>query len=165
MNRMNQAEGKNTPTTKEKNLMKRSTVEVVPMLEEHLDHCSPSIVSETADGKNSNGARDLASMSVDELWAVRESIDAVLTAKISAELTELGRQLDRLCPRENNNGRHLSGKRSKATPQKNRSYRPVVPKYQNPSRPLEIWSGRGRRPLWLKEQIVSGKPLEAFSIA
>jgi DNA-binding protein H-NS len=142
--------------------MTHSSVGVVPILEE-LDHCSPSIVGETTDGKNSNSARDLASMSVDELWALRESIDAVLTTKISAELTELGRQLDRLCPREINNARH-SGKRSKATLRKNRSHRPRVAKYQNPSRPLETWSGRGRRPLWLKDQIVSGKPLEDFSI-
>jgi DNA-binding protein H-NS len=151
--------------TKERKLMKRSSVGVVSMLEEDLDHCSPSIVSETADGKNSNAARDLVSMSVDELWALRESIDTVLTAKINAELNDLGRQLDRLSPKNSRNGRHSSGKCSKATLQKNRPQRPAVPKYQNPSRPLETWSGRGRRPLWLKQQIVSGKPLEDFSIA
>ncbi len=135
------------------------------MLEEQLDHSSPSIVSETTDGKNSTGARDLVSMSVDELWALRESIDAVLTSKISAELTELRRQLDRLSPGETNPGRPSSRKRLKTGPRKNQSSLPAVPKYQNPLRPGQTWSGRGRRPLWLKEQMVSGKSLEDFSIA
>jgi DNA-binding protein H-NS len=158
------AEGQSNATTKRDNAMTCNSAGVVPMLEEHLDQSSPSIVSETADGNNSTGARDLASMSVDELWALRESIDAILTAKISAELTELRRQLDRLSPGETDTGRHSSRKRLKARLRKNRPSLPVVPKYQNPLRPRQTWSGRGRRPLWLKEQMVSGKPLEDFSI-
>ena len=53
---------------------------------ENLDLCSPSIVSETAYGKSSMAARDLASMSVDELWTLGETIDAILADKISTEL-------------------------------------------------------------------------------
>jgi hypothetical protein len=53
---------------------------------ENIDLCSRSIVSESADGKSSMAARDLASMSVDELWTLRETIDAILADKISTEL-------------------------------------------------------------------------------
>lgn len=130
---------------------------------ENLDLCSPSIVSETVDGKSSIGARDLASVSVDELWALREKIDSILADKISAELQELGRQLDRLSPRDKT-AHHAIRKRSKAAAQKHQSSRPVLPKYQNPMRPIETWSGRGRRPRWLKEQLIMGKPLEDFSV-
>jgi DNA-binding protein H-NS len=135
----------------------------VPVLEklENMGVCSPSIVSETADSKI--GARDLVSMSVDELWALREKIDAILADKISAELQALGRQLDRLSPR-NKAARHAPYKRLKVAAQKHQSSRPVLPKYQNPMRPFETWSGRGRRPLWLKEQLTMGKPLEDFSV-
>jgi DNA-binding protein H-NS len=135
----------------------------VPVLEklENLDLCSPSIVSETAYGKSSMAARDLASMSVDELWTLRETINAILADKISTELNELSRQLDRLSPRDRAG---KFPKRSKAVGLKHPSSRPVLPKYQNPVRPFEIWSGRGRRPLWLKEQLVTGKLLEDFRL-
>jgi DNA-binding protein H-NS len=135
----------------------------VPVLEklEDLDLCSPSIVSETADGKSSMAARNLASMSVDELWTLRETIDAILADKISTELNELSRQLDRLSPRDK---AAKFPERSKAVALKHPSSRPVLPKYQNPVRPFEIWSGRGRRPLWLKEQLVAGRLLEDFRL-
>jgi DNA-binding protein H-NS len=129
---------------------------------ENLDRCSPSIVGETANGKSSIGACDLASMSVDELWTFRENIDMILAAKISAELDDLNRQLDRLSPKATSD-QGSSRKRSKAI-QKLR-YGSVLAKYQNPKRPFETWAGRGRRPHWLKEQLISGKPLEDFRIA
>lgn len=131
---------------------------------ENPDHCSPSIVSETAEGKSSISARDLASMSVDELWTLRENIDAILAAKISAELDDLSRQLARLSPKDQVY-EHSSLKRMKATLKKHRSDRAALRKYQNPMSPSETWEGRGRRPLWLKEQLVSGKPLEDFRVA
>jgi DNA-binding protein H-NS len=129
---------------------------------ENFNLRSPSIVNEAADGKNSIGVRDLASMSVDELWTFREAIDAILAAKISTELNELSRQLDRLSPRDQAPKR-VPAKRSKAAARK--SSRSVLPKYQNPERPFQTWSGRGRRPRWLSEQLNIGKLLEDFSVA
>jgi DNA-binding protein H-NS len=148
------------PETKAK-YHERVVAGVVPVLEklEDLDLCSSSIVDETADGRTSMAARDLASMSVDELWALRETIDAILADKISTELNELSRQLDRLSPRDK---AVKFPKRSKAVARQHPSSRPVLPKFQNPMRPFEIWSGRGRRPLWLKEQLVTGRLLEDF---
>jgi DNA-binding protein H-NS len=137
---------------------------VVLVLEKlvNIDGCNPSIVDGTAGGKNSIGA-DLVSMSVDELWALRESIDAALTDKISTELNELRKQLDRLSPRDHANKRAFA-KRSKTAAREHPPSRPVLPKYQNPARPFETWSGRGRRPLWLREQLTMGKPIEDFSV-
>ena len=131
---------------------------------DNLNHRSPSIVNEAADGNNPIGARDLASMSVDELWSFREAIDAILAAKIRTELNELSRQLDRLSPRDKA-AKRLTAKRSKAAARKYPSSRPVLLKYQNPERLFETWSGRGRRPLWLNEQLNIGKVLEDFSVA
>jgi len=128
---------------------------------DNLNHRSPSIVNEAADGNNPIGARDLASMSVDELWSFREAIDAILAAKIRTELNELSRQLDRLSPRDKA-AKRLTAKRSKAAA---RNYPTSRPKYQNPERPFETWSGRGRRPYWLNEQLNIGKLLEEFSAA
>ena len=39
-----------------------------------------------------------------------------------------------------------------------------IPKYRHPENPEVTWSGRGRKPAWLAEEIAAGKKLEDFSI-
>jgi hypothetical protein len=68
------------------------------VLYENWTHRSPSIVAENSN-TGLKSAIDFASMSVDELWKYRESIDDVLKAKIAIELTELNRRLDLLNPK------------------------------------------------------------------
>ena len=99
-------------------------------------------------------AIDLASLSVDELWKYRESIDVVLKAKIAIELTELKRRLDLL----------NSNPISSTTGQKRRSYPVVQPRYCNPENPSETWTGRGNQPRWVRMQLSLGKRLEDFRI-
>ena len=41
---------------------------------------------------------------------------------------------------------------------------PAVAKYADPANPDSTWSGRGRKPKWLVEQIESGKTVEDFAI-
>jgi DNA-binding protein H-NS len=43
--------------------------------------------------------------------------------------------------------------------------RSVGVKYRNPKNADEVWSGRGRMPLWLGAQIKAGKDREDFLIA
>jgi DNA-binding protein H-NS len=118
-------------------------------------HRSPSIVAENSNaGLKLPKAIDLASLSVDELWKYRESIDVVLSAKIAVELTELKRLLDLL------NARPIST----PTGQKRRSYPVVQPKYCNPEDPSETWTGRGNQPRWVRMQLNLGKQLEDFRI-
>ena len=38
------------------------------------------------------------------------------------------------------------------------------PKYQNPDDPTQTWTGRGKRPGWLNEQLERGKTLEELEI-
>ena len=40
----------------------------------------------------------------------------------------------------------------------------VAAKYRNPDNLTETWSGRGRKPRWVKEQLASGKSLESLLI-
>ena len=49
-------------------------------------------------------------------------------------------------------------------PRARRPYPKVFPKYQNPKNPAETWSGRGKPPLWVKEQLRAGKKLDRFLI-
>jgi DNA-binding protein H-NS len=42
--------------------------------------------------------------------------------------------------------------------------RKVAPKYRNPANARETWSGRGKQPRWLAEQVKKGKKPEDFLI-
>jgi DNA-binding protein H-NS len=96
--------------------------------------------------------RDLTMMSVDELWALHERICAILSTKLDAEMHRLERRLAQL------NGRRIeNGPR--------RPHRKVHPKYRNPERPSETWSGRGRQPHSVGAQLKSGKKVDELLIA
>ena len=41
---------------------------------------------------------------------------------------------------------------------------PPKPCFQNPDSPTQTWSGRGRRPNWIKAQLESGRHLNEFRI-
>jgi DNA-binding protein H-NS len=96
--------------------------------------------------------RDLMSMSVDQLWDLHEKIAAVLSTKIDAEKQELERRQALLQGRIEN--------KPNARP-----YPKVRPKYRNPDRPSETWSGRGRQPHWVGAQLRSGKKFDELLIA
>ena len=89
--------------------------------------------------------RDLAMMSAEELWALHEKVRAILATKLDAEKHQLERRLAQL------NGQ---GDRQR------RPYPKVLPKYQNPERPSETWSGRGKQPRWVGAQLRMGKKVD-----
>lgn len=95
---------------------------------------------------------DFNSMSVDELWALRLEIDAILPSRIAAEKTKLEKRLRQLQLND------ISSRRER------RPYPQVFPKYRNPADPAETWAGRGRQPRWVTEQLKSGKKLDDFRI-
>jgi DNA-binding protein H-NS len=94
--------------------------------------------------------RDFDSLSLNELWSLREQVDAILAQKISAEKIKLNRKL-----------RQLSMARADRS---RRPYPPVRPKYVNPAEPSQTWAGRGRLPHWAEAQLRSGKQLDDFRI-
>ncbi len=59
-------------------------------------------------------------------------------------------------------GKAPAGK--KAAKQAGTATRKVAPKYRNPANPKETWSGRGKQPRWLAEQVKKGKKPEDFLI-
>ena len=93
---------------------------------------------------------DFNSMSVDQLWALRSEIDAILPRRIAAEKTKLEKRLRQL--------------QANDIPSERRPYPRVFPKYRNPADPAETWAGRGKQPRWVTEQLRSGKKLDDFRI-
>lgn len=90
-------------------------------------------------------------MSLDDLWSLRESLNLELARRIAAEKSRLDQRLRQLAP-------------SGDIHRERRAYPRVYPKYANPSRPGETWSGRGKRPRWLAAQLSSGRKLDDFRI-
>jgi DNA-binding protein H-NS len=97
--------------------------------------------------------QDLAMRSVDELWALYEKIRAILPKKLDAEKHQLERRLAQL------RGRIENGSKAR------RPYPKVHPKYRNPERPSETWSGRGKQPRWVGAQLRSGRKVDELLIA
>jgi DNA-binding protein H-NS len=97
---------------------------------------------------------ELESMSVDELWDLREQVDVQLGSKLEAEKAKLDERLSKLRAVELN----VAPKIEK------RPYPKVHPKYQNPKNRKETWAGRGKQPRWLVAQLKSGKKLADFLI-
>ena len=76
---------------------------------------------------------DLQSMSLDELWALHETICLILARKLEAEKRSHEQRLNEL--------RRKFGKASNETPER-RPYPKVHPKFRNPKPPHQTWSGR-----------------------
>lgn len=121
---------------------------------EDVKHNDPTIVEDT------KIEIELGVMSVDELWTLREKVGEVLSQKIAVELGDLKKRLALLMPElEPDVDRKVSKKVGSR-----RSYRTVLPKYQNPELPSETWAGRGRQPRWFKTQLSLGTRLEDLVI-
>jgi DNA-binding protein H-NS len=94
------------------------------------------------------------SLSIDELWKLHKEIAAKLVEAIEAERAILDERLRKIKSAHN-----LS-----ALNREQRSDPKELPKYQNPENHAETWSGRGRRPRWLRDQLRAGKGLDDFAI-
>jgi DNA-binding protein H-NS len=99
-------------------------------------------------------SNDLKSMSIDDLWKLHEELALALAQKMQSEKTKLEQRLRQLQETDNISGPYRSS----------RPYPPVLPKYRNPKKPTETWSGRGKQPRWLGPQIQAGRRLDDFLI-
>ena len=99
----------------------------------------------------------LKSMSIEQLLDLYSKVQSMLADKLPAEKAKIEERLHRI------EGRRIEG--STIEGRVRRPYPPVLPKYKNPKNPTEIWSGRGKQPLWVREQLEAGKKLDQFLIA
>ena len=97
---------------------------------------------------------DLAAMDFDELWLLHEELTKILAEKISAEKRKLEKRLAQLS-RQVDDAPGLPKQQKADRPR--RKYPKVLPKYFNPSAPLETWSGRGKQPRWFIAALRSGQ--------
>ena len=92
---------------------------------------------------------NLKPMSIEELVALRDEIEATLESKVADERRTLESELAKLT-------RFSGGSRSKSL--FGRGARGMVaPKYRNPENPSETWAGRGLKPRWLTAALEIGQ--------
>jgi DNA-binding protein H-NS len=99
--------------------------------------------------------QDFDSMDVEQLWALHEEIADVLTQRIQAERALLEERLMKL---------EVSTRKAKEVRPPRRRYPPVTQKFRNPDNPDQTWSGRGKKPVWLREQLAAGRRMDEFKI-
>jgi DNA-binding protein H-NS len=107
---------------------------------------------------------DLDSMDFDELWLLHEELTKILAEKISAEKGKLEKRLAQLSRGEQIGEAPPLLEQQKAD-RPRRKYPKVLPKYFNPTAPLETWSGRGKQPRWFVAALRSGHKLDDLLIA
>jgi DNA-binding protein H-NS len=95
--------------------------------------------------------RDLNSMSLDQLWALREQVCTELNRKIPEERARIEGRLRELQRATRSDAR--------------RPYPRVFPKFRNPTQPSETWAGRGKKPRWLSAELELGKQIDDFRIS
>jgi DNA-binding protein H-NS len=107
---------------------------------------------------------ELKALTSDKLWALHEQVRSELILKLTHEKKKLDERLWRLNRMPKLDRRIGKPDDRPAGAKERRAYPTVMPKYRNPDRPVETWSGRGRLPRWIVKQIGSGRQLDEFRI-
>lgn len=87
-----------------------------------------------------------------------DALAEIVGAAIS-QAAQIGIDVDELAQAFRKGGKHQG--KSKAAG----SRAPAPAKYRNPKNAAEVWSGRGRKPLWVEKAIKGGATLESLAIA
>lgn len=98
--------------------------------------------------------KDLGSMNVEQLLAVKAKVEAAIASRIEQErkqLTASLRRLDALA--SNGNSAHKPSVSRRRVSDKRRL--PI--RYRNPLNAKETWAGRGLKPRWLAAALKGGK--------
>jgi len=107
---------------------------------------------------------DVENMPDEELEQLIEQAQAALAGRLHTRIEEL-RSLARRAGFEvsvSRIGEAGDGRRARRS--LGGGGKPVEPKYRNPDKPSETWSGRGREPRWLAEKTAAGRRREEFAI-
>ena len=108
---------------------------------------------------------NLGTMTIDEMWQLHEEIGRVLSVRLTSEKRELEKRLAQLRRESEMSQSKPADERPKEAPRERRKYPTVFPKYRNPNKPFETWSGRGKQPRWLTAALQTGQMIEDFVIS
>ncbi|MDZ7810383.1 MAG: H-NS histone family protein [Arhodomonas sp.] len=105
---------------------------------------------------------DLSKYSSPELQELKKEIDKALEARRREDAKKAQQELKEVAERYGFSLNELLAKQGAAAPAKRRTKTP--PQYEHPEDPKKTWSGRGRKPAWVKEWEAAGRSLEELRI-
>ena len=103
---------------------------------------------------------DVDSMSLDDLRTLRTQIDRAINSYETRRRKEALAALERTARDMGFNLSDLTGAQQARSRRTAAAGGENPPKYAHPDDSNQTWSGRGRRPRWVTEQLDSGKSLE-----
>ena len=99
---------------------------------------------------------NLDEFSIEQLKSLKTDIDDAIERRQTLELIELRDQIDALIDASPFSLEEVLEARP--------ARKPILPKYQHPDDSSLTWTGRGRKPLWVIEQLENGQTLETLAI-
>jgi len=96
-------------------------------------------------------------LSLNELMVTRTEIDKLIKIRQKEVKNELLRDFKQKAESVGIDFNELIAPAQKAASKKS-------PKYRNPTNEKETWSGRGRQPQWVQEELSKGRKLEDLAI-
>ncbi len=106
---------------------------------------------------------DLSVYSVEELEDLTKRIQLTLKEKRQVEMRELRRKAREMADSMGMELEEVLGL-SKGKRGRSSGKRKARIKYRNPQNPEQTWTGRGMRPVWLREKLEQGANLEDFRV-
>ncbi|MGM8897362.1 MULTISPECIES: H-NS histone family protein [unclassified Psychrobacter] len=106
---------------------------------------------------NKNKTIDLDNLDVDELRAITENAQQLITQKQHQRLYDAYMQFEKIAEDSNSTIEEVLKAGEKL--EKKRSI-----KYRNTDNHQETWTGRGRKPTWLVDALAAGRDLEDFAV-
>lgn len=103
---------------------------------------------------------DLQSLSYKELRDLHARIGDEIQARKQAEKSNVQKKVMELVQSAGFDIDDIVG----ASNSKSLKGRKIPPKYRNPKNPDETWTGRGRQPKWLAQELARGRNLKSFLI-
>lgn len=103
---------------------------------------------------------DVENLSADELRKLVKEAEQALRERSQQRVMELRREAEALAEELNTTVADIFGLEKDGK----QSGKKLPPKYMNPANPSQTWSGRGKRPNWLVDELNKGKKLEDFRI-
>jgi DNA-binding protein H-NS len=104
-------------------------------------------------------AADLNNMSKDELIKLRKEVDEAINTHDARRRADALKAMEAVAKEHGLSIAEIVGSKPVKA---GKSKTPA--KYRNPENPEQTWSGRGRKPAWVHEQLEQGKQLEDMHI-
>lgn len=102
---------------------------------------------------------DFQHLSLNELLACRDEIDALIVQKRKEAKNHLLSEF-----REKAESLGIDFDELVQVGTKKRTGSKSVAKYRNPEKPSQTWTGTGRQPKWVKDQLANGHTLDELAI-